>query len=177
MLSSFVQHRHNDIDALCLPVHCRDQTPEISAQLSLWSQRGSDVILGHLLVVPVNNSLLYVRPLYLKASQSDLPELKRVILSSAGHVVWDETFEGALEKLLHWKPEDQQTGASQTPELIPTAPPAQAASDSAIQALARDAKSAWDRSQSALHTGNWSAYGEAMADLEKALNGMFAPAP
>ena len=153
-----------------------NQTPEISAQLSLWSQRGSDVIMGHLLVVPVNNSLLYVRPLYLKASQSDLPELKRVILSSAGHVVWDETFEGALEKLLHWKPEDQQTGASQTPELIPAAPPAQAASDSAIQALARDAKSAWDRSQSALHAGNWTAYGEAMADLEKALNGMFAPA-
>jgi len=149
-----------------------NQTPEISAQLSLWSQRGSDVIMGHLLVVPVNNSLLYVRPLYLKANQSDLPELKRVILSSNGHVVWDETFEGALEKLLKWKPEDQQSGAAQTPELIPTAP---AASDSAIQALARDAKGAWDRSQSALKNGNWAAYGAAMSDLEKALNGMFAP--
>ncbi|MBP5212225.1 MAG: UPF0182 family protein, partial [Pyramidobacter sp.] len=153
-----------------------NQTPEISAQLSLWSQRGSDVIMGHLLVVPVNNSLLYVRPLYLKASQSDLPELKRVILSSNGHVVWDETFEGALDKLLRWKPEEHQSGAPRTPELIPAAPPAAAAADSAIQLLARDAKNAWDRSQAALKTNNWAAYGEAMSDLEKALNGMFAPA-
>ncbi len=148
-----------------------NQTPEISAQLSLWSQRGSDVINGHLLVVPVNNSLLYVRPLYLKASQSDLPELKRVILSSAGHVVWDETFEGALEKLLRWKPADE--GAQNAPDAGPI--PAGAVPDSAIQALARDAKGAWDRSQSALKAGDWAAYGNAMADLERALNGMFAP--
>ena len=119
-----------------------------------------------------------MRPLYLKASQSDLPELKRVILSSNGHVVWDETFEGALEKLLRWKPEEQgvQPPKPGTPELIPTVPPAAAASDSAIQALARDAKSAWDRSQAALKTSDWAAYGAAMADLEKALNGMFTPA-
>lgn len=149
-----------------------NQTPEISAQLSLWSQRGSDVINGHLLVVPVNNSLLYVRPLYLKASQSDLPELKRVILSSAGHVVWDETFEGALEKLLRWKPEDADTRGNSAPETIS---PASTVSDSAVQALARDAKNAWDRSQSALRNGDWTAYGNAMSDLEKALNGMFEP--
>ena len=151
-----------------------NQTPEISAQLSLWSQRGSDVILGHLLVVPVNNSLLYVRPLYLKASQSDLPELKRVILSSGGHVVWDETFEGALEKLLRYRPENQSAdagrpGQSQTPVASPSEP----ADDSEIQRLARQAKSAWDRSQQALRNADWSAYGSAMGDLEKSLNAMF----
>ncbi|WP_418845119.1 UPF0182 family protein [Pyramidobacter piscolens] len=153
-----------------------NQTPEISAQLSLWSQRGSDVILGHLLVVPVNNSLLYVRPLYLKASQSDLPELKRVILSSGGHVVWDETFEGALEKLLNYRPGEQDASLSlpsgQTPQsgFQPALP---AAGDSEIQALGRQAKNAWDRSQQALKSADWNAYGQAMGDLEKSLNAMF----
>mgnify|MGYP000672900587 FL=1 len=150
-----------------------NQTPEISAQLSLWSQRGSDVILGHLLVVPVNNSLLYVRPLYLKASQSDLPELKRVILSSGGHVVWDETFEGALEKLLNYRPGEQDASLSlpsgQTPQsgFQPALPAAE------IQALGRQAKNAWDRSQQALKSADWNAYGQAMGDLEKSLNAMF----
>ncbi len=144
-----------------------NQTPEISAQLSLWSQRGSDVILGHLLVVPVHNSLLYVRPLYLKASQSDLPELKRVILSSGGHVVWDDTFEGALEKLLHYKPEEH---AESAPVPLPAAP---AADDSELKQLARRAKSAWARSQQALKNADWSAYGAAMGDLETSLNAMF----
>ncbi len=152
-----------------------NQTPEISAQLSLWSQRGSDVILGHLLVVPVHNSLLYVRPLYLKASQSDLPELKRVILSSGGHVVWDETFEGALEKLLHYVPEDQS--AEVAPEPIPTtpspAPETPSADEGELQQLARRAKNAWNRSQQALKNADWSAYGNAMSDLESSLNAMF----
>ena len=173
-----------------------NQTPEISAQLSLWSQHGSDVILGHLLVVPVNNSLLYVRPLYLKATQGELPELKRVILSSGGHVVWDETFEGALDKLLNLPEggEDLSLGigiGSEAGAGIGAttgsgtvygsgsvsgtgAYRAAVASDSQIQALARDARAAWDRSQAALRAADWNAYGKAMSDLEAALNGMFA---
>lgn len=153
-----------------------NQTPEISAQLSLWSQRGSDVILGHLLVVPVNNSLLYVRPLYLKASQSDLPELKRVILSSGGHVVWDETFEGALEKLLNYRPGEQDASISIPSDQTPPSgfqPALPIAGDSEIQALGRQAKNAWDRSQQALKNADWNAYGQAMGDLGKSLNAMF----
>lgn len=152
-----------------------NQTPEISAQLSLWSQRGSDVIMGHLLVVPVNNSLLYVRPLYLKASQSDLPELKRVILSSGGHVVWDETFEGALDKLLHYRDEsaDEPDNVPALLPVQPAAPGATAADDSTLRSLARQAKSAWDRSQQALKNADWSAYGQAMDDLRKNLDAMF----
>ena len=77
-----------------------DQNPEISAQMSLWSQRGSDVIRGDLLVVPIGKSLLYVQPLYLKAERGELPELKRVILSTGGRVVWAETFREALTLLV-----------------------------------------------------------------------------
>ena len=152
-----------------------NQTPEISAQLSLWSQRGSDVIMGHLLVVPVNNSLLYVRPLYLKASQSDLPELKRVILSSGGRVVWDESFDGALQKLLRSRSEE--TPAPEARENSFTAPGGEAAphvtDDSRLRRLAQQARNAWSRSQRALKEADWNSYGEAMNDLEKSLNAMF----
>ena len=151
-----------------------NQTPAISAQLSLWSQRGSDVIMGHLLVVPVNNSLLYVQPLYLKASQSDLPELKRVILSSGGRVVWDETFEGALDKLLDYTPEREESVSAmpEAPQEIPQKS-AQAVGDTELQALARRASSAWQRGQDALKSADWNAYGTAMGELEAALKAMF----
>ena len=150
-----------------------NQTPEISAQLSLWSQRGSDVIMGHLLVIPVNNSLLYVRPLYLKANQSDLPELKRVILSSGGRVVWDETFDGALEKLLNYREPDADAPQALQPGTAPYQKPAAVAGDSALQVRAREAREAWNRSQKALKNADWNEYGKAMEELEKSLNAMF----
>jgi len=57
-----------------------NQDPEISAQRTLWGQQGSAVILGNLLVVPIEDSLLYVQPLYLQSDQTQLPQLKRVIV-------------------------------------------------------------------------------------------------
>ncbi len=77
-----------------------NQNSEISAQLSLWSQRGSAVIRGNMTVVPVGNGILYVQPLYLRAENSELPELRRVITSTGGRVVWGETLEESLLRLL-----------------------------------------------------------------------------
>ncbi len=57
-----------------------NQDPEISSQRTLWGQQGSEVILGNLLVVPIEDSLLYVQPLYLQSNQTQLPQLKRVIV-------------------------------------------------------------------------------------------------
>jgi uncharacterized membrane protein (UPF0182 family) len=57
-----------------------NQDPEISAQRTLWGQQGSEVIMGNLLVVPIEDSLLYVQPLYLQSTQTQLPQLKRVIV-------------------------------------------------------------------------------------------------
>lgn len=147
-----------------------NQTPEISAQLSLWTQRGSDVIRGHLLVIPVGNSLLYVQPLYLKAERSDLPELKRIILSSGGRVVWDETFEGALRQLLNLTdssiaqpPVTDETTADRTEEQ-----PSESLSSSQNELVAQ-ALTAWEEGQDALKTANWQNYGLAMKRLEEAL--------
>jgi uncharacterized membrane protein (UPF0182 family) len=76
-----------------------NQNTEISQQLSLWNQLGSRVIRGNMLVVPIENSILYVSPLYLRAEQGQLPELKRVIAAYGDHVVMKETLAEALSTL------------------------------------------------------------------------------
>jgi len=73
--------------------------PEISAQITLWSQAGSQVIRGNLLVIPVNQSVMYFEPLYLQAQQSPIPELTRVIASYGDDVVMEPTLGDALTKL------------------------------------------------------------------------------
>jgi uncharacterized membrane protein (UPF0182 family) len=75
-----------------------DQDGEISGQLTLWSQRGSQVIRGNLLVIPLGRSLLYVEPLYLQAESGQIPELRRVVLASGERVV-AETLAEALAAL------------------------------------------------------------------------------
>ena len=147
-----------------------DQNPEISAQLSLWSQRGSDVIRGDLLVIPVGKSLLYVQPLYLKAEQGELPELKRVIVSTGGRVAWAETFGEALEKLMGQKVvsgvgtqtvvTDEKNGSvSAASAAVETEQPAPAAS------LAGQAQQYYDAAQKAQRAGDWAKYGEYIKKL------------
>ena len=76
-----------------------NQDAEISRQISLWDQRGSSVIQGTLLVIPVEESLLYVRPLYLKADAGKIPELKRVIVSYEDSIAMERTLDEALGKI------------------------------------------------------------------------------
>jgi uncharacterized protein len=73
--------------------------PDISAQITLWSQAGSQVIRGNLLVIPVDQSIMYFEPLYLQAQQSPIPELTRVIVSYGDHVVMEPTLGDALTQL------------------------------------------------------------------------------
>jgi len=73
-----------------------DQTPEISEQMTLWSQAGSRVVRGNLLVIPIGDSLMYVEPLYLQAESSQLPELKRVIVSYENRIAMEETLAESL---------------------------------------------------------------------------------
>jgi len=81
-----------------------DQDPEISAQISLWNQRGSRVIRGNLIVIPMGSSFLYVEPLYLLAETSELPELSRVIVASGDRIAMRETLEEALVALIQAGP-------------------------------------------------------------------------
>ena len=85
-----------------------NQDAEISRQISLWDQRGSSVIQGTLLVIPIEESLVYVRPLYLKADAGKIPELKRVIVGYEDNIAMERTLEEALGKIF--------TGLSREPE-------------------------------------------------------------
>ena len=76
-----------------------DQDAFISQQLSLWSQRGSQVIRGSLLAIPIEQSLLYVQPLYLAAEKGSLPELKRVIVSLGNQIAMEENLEASLAQI------------------------------------------------------------------------------
>jgi|SRR6056297_64539 len=156
-----------------------DQTPEISSQLSLWSQRGSDVIRGHLLVIPVENALLYVQPLYLKAETSDLPELKRVIVSTGGKVVWGPTLQTALEKLLGEKIPGLATEMDEIVDVDTeaTAPLAGFTGDENLSDLIQRAQEHWNRSQEALKRSDWQGYGEQMEKLEEALKLLMENSP
>jgi uncharacterized protein len=76
-----------------------DQDSFISQQLSLWNQRGSQVIRGNLLVVPIERSLVYVEPLYIAAEKGQLPELKRVIVGFGDRIAMEETLDGAMGRV------------------------------------------------------------------------------
>jgi len=157
-----------------------DQDPDISSQITLWDQGGSEVIRGNLLVLPIDNSLLYVEPLYLRAENGQIPELKRVILASGERIVMRETLDQALMALF----EGRQPTATVSAEAEPTPAPAESAEQPAAQAdeaqplpdtvseLARTASEHYEAAQQALQQGDWATYGEELNRMEEALNAL-----
>ncbi len=146
-----------------------DQNTVISSQISLWSQHGSDVIRGDLLVIPVGGSLLYVQPLYLRAERGDLPELKRIILSTGGRVAWGETFEEAVTALFGAGDAGPAASASKPPETQPAVPTREAGeaqpAERALRDLAKDAKTHYEAAQRAARDGDWARYGDELERL------------
>ena len=76
-----------------------DQNAQLSGQFTLWNQQGSRVLRGHLLVIPIGKSLLYVEPVYLKAESSPMPELRVVVLATQERLGFGQTFEEAMASL------------------------------------------------------------------------------
>ena len=76
-----------------------DQNPEIAAQFTLWNQQGSEIKKGRMVILPMDNSILYVQPIYMLATQTKMPELARVIVSIGNQVVMEKTLQSAFEKL------------------------------------------------------------------------------
>ena len=137
-----------------------DQDTEISRQLSLWDQRGSRVTRGNLLVIPIENAFLYVEPVYLLAEGTDLPQLKRIIVSDGEKLAMEPTLAEALNVVFG--------GARQRP---PDAG-AQAGAPAPQRPLPElsEARDALDRAQQALEDGDWAAFGQAMQELKSTLD-------
>ena len=164
-----------------------NQEPEIASQLSLWNQAGTQVIFGNLLVIPVDESVLYVQPLYLKstASEGALPELQRVIVATNQKVVMRETLDEAIQAAI----EPSSPAVAETTTEPPTAAtttqgeaapaaatpvaPATTGSDQ-VATLTQQALDAFNRGEAALQQGDWEAYGAAQKELSDILNQLAA---
>lgn len=135
-----------------------NQNADISRQITLWDQRGSQVIQGPLLVIPIEESLIYVRPLYLRADAGRIPELKRVIVAYENSIAMEETLEPALARIFG-------DGAEVSQETdIPEAEK---------QEITKSIEQAQQYYNAALHAqqnGDWSRYGEEIRKLGEVLD-------
>ncbi len=144
-----------------------DQDAKISEQLTLWSQMGSSVIRGTLLVIPIEDSLLYIEPLYLAAERGSLPELRRVIVSYGNKMAMEPNLELALQKIFG---KGVAQAAAAMADSVDGAPP-QPEADT-IENLAARAQSVFAEAQKSAREGDWAAYGDALKDLESILRRM-----
>ncbi|OGU02583.1 MAG: hypothetical protein A2W29_04090 [Gemmatimonadetes bacterium RBG_16_66_8] len=146
-----------------------NQDTEISQQISLWDQRGSQVIRGHLLVIPIEESLIFVQALYLRAEGGRIPELKRVIVAYRNQVVMDETLEASLARLfggdagLAPRPLPLERAATQAPAESPGTAAASVAD------LIRQAGEHYDRAVAAQRAGDWTTYGTEIRQVGEVL--------
>ena len=149
-----------------------NQDPDISPQLTLWDQQGSEVIQGTLLVIPIEEALLYIRPLYLRASGGRIPELKQVIVAYQNEIAMEETLDGALSRLFG-------SGAGAPPERTPPvgtliadagpAPPVPDVPAAAPGRLVSQAADHYRRALQAQRDGDWAEYGEEIEQLGEVL--------
>jgi uncharacterized membrane protein (UPF0182 family) len=148
-----------------------NQDPVISQQLALWNQRGSTVIPGSLLAIPIDQSLVYVQPLYLAASeQGALPELRRVIVAYGNQIAMEPTLEQSLSRIFGGR---STAAAAAAPAVAP--PPSAGVPDGAAtgsRQLAQRAWEIWTRAQDALRRGDWTTYGAEQKRLEEALRAL-----
>ena len=150
-----------------------NQDTEVSRQVSLWDQGGSKVIRGDLLVIPIEQSLLYVQPLYLQAEGGRIPELKRVVVAYQNRVVMEETLDAGLTRLF-----GGPTGVRNQP-VPPVSTGAAAAAGAAgappalgeaeLRTLLADARSRYQAALAAQRAGDWARYGEEIRKLGELL--------
>lgn len=165
-----------------------DQNPEISQRLTLWSQEGSRVIRGDLLVIPINESLLYVEPIYLRAEQGELPELRRVIVAYDNQTVMEPSLEEALQAIFGDAAVGADSSDAGTADSEAGAPPPaqEAAAPSPQTTASQTAPSAGDiqaaieaynRAQEALRQGDWTEYGRYQQELGQRLEQLQTEVP
>jgi uncharacterized membrane protein (UPF0182 family) len=147
------------------------QDQVIAPQITLWNQQGSEVIQGTLLVIPIEESLIYIRPLYLRAANGNIPELKRVIVAYQNQIVMEETLAAALDRLVPGAARPRPPAAPQDPGAPPVepegrqTPPPSANAD----ALSQQARTHYPRAMQAQRDGNWALYGEEIKKLGEVL--------
>jgi uncharacterized membrane protein (UPF0182 family) len=129
-----------------------DQNTLISEQLSLWDQKGSRVIRGNLVIIPIDSAFLYVEPVYLTAEGTNIPQLKRIIVVSGNKVVMETTLDRALQAVF---------GTVQ--------PVAEKVSAPSLSEGMNEARRELEKAEKAIQNGDWEGFGKAMEELKKLL--------
>jgi uncharacterized protein len=141
-----------------------NQDPVISQQISLWNQQGSRVLRGSLFAIPIDQSLIYVLPLYLAAEQGGaLPELRRVVVAYGNQIAMEPSLELSLQRIFGGRLRGEETGAR------PASASLTALTDGVLAGLVQRAWEAWEKAQEALRRGDWAAYGQEQKRLEESL--------
>lgn len=159
-----------------------DQDPEISRQIALWDQRGSRVIRGNLLVIPIENSFMYVEPVFLLADEGDIPQLQRVIVAVGEEISMQPTIEAAMVDLFGDDADFIDPGVEIEEPLAeadlqemadPDAPidqqPVQPVQQVDFDQL-EEIRELWQELRQAMDDGNWARYGELLEELDRAMN-------
>jgi uncharacterized membrane protein (UPF0182 family) len=144
-----------------------NQDQVISPQITLWNQQGSQVIQGTLMVIPIEGSLIYVRPLYLRAQSGRIPELTRVIVAYQNRIVMEPTLDQAVARLFGQSDRAQPAKPETTGTALTTGAPS--ASSSSWERVAADAREAYQRAIEAQRAGDWAKYGEEIKRLGELL--------
>jgi uncharacterized protein len=156
------------------------QNPEISRQLSLWDQRGSEVIKGDLLVIPIEKALLYVQPIYLQADGGRIPELQRVVVAFGDRVVMRETLDAGLAALFGSDGDVPAARPIPVGDAAAADAPSAAAPAVEVQAMITEARRRYQAAIDAQREGDWARYGEEirqLGSLLERLEAMRAPRP
>jgi uncharacterized membrane protein (UPF0182 family) len=154
-----------------------DQEPSISQQFTLWDQRGSSVVRGNLLVLPINQSFLYVEPVYLLSEANALPELRRIVTASNTSVAMAETLDRSLRALAQAGTDGVIAVDDATPPDTTAPPDATAPPDGAtpspnpvtLDELVAAANAHLQAAEQAQRDGDWARYGQELAALREVL--------
>ena len=153
-----------------------NQDQVISPQLTLWNQQGSEVIQGTLLVIPIEEALLYIRPLYLRASGGRIPELKQVVVAYQNQIVMAATLDLALNGIFEGQaqvpPATLSAGTATSDSAASPRIEASTPSSDAVRTLAEQAHDHYSQALQAQREGAWARYGEEIERLGEILERM-----
>lgn len=145
-----------------------DQNTEISKEFSLWSSAGTKYRRGNMFIIPINTSILYVEPVYLEATNSSIPEVKRIIVAYNDKIAYEETLADCLISLFGTK---AQKGVSGSETTTPSQPSGEdSAANMSARQLAELVQEYFTKAQNAQKNGDWAKYGEYLDKMEEYLN-------
>ena len=153
-----------------------NQDQNISKDLSLWDQRGSSVLRGQTLVLPIDNSFLYVEPIYIQSSQTSMPQLKKVALAMGNKLAYADTYEQALGQLIDSV--GGKTAGSQAPLTQETAPAVSGGKPTPVVAVSpsnqsvetlKEVKNHLQRYRELSAQGKWAEAGKELEEMQKLL--------